>query len=158
MSTPIENRAFWLRRVSDAATALAATRTSECPEGNPKPSGVEISYFDLSDGRSGMQASGKYKVSAVLVGMVAVVLAISLTAFLTLEQSPLRGIWHHLTQGAIGLSSSLGLVIPSIGTQPTARLVARPRQGAVSRGPTPLGLAVDGRAENAVVIIADHCC
>jgi hypothetical protein len=45
-------------------------------------------------------------------------------------------------------------VIPSIETQPTARLVARPREGAVSRGPTPLGLAVEGRAENAVVIIA----
>src|SRR4029450_4421254 len=90
----------------------------------------------------------------VLAGFVAVVLAISLTAFLTLEQSPLRGIWHQLTQHAIGLSSSLGSVVPSIGTQPTARLVARPRQGAVSRGPTPLGLAVEGRAEDAVVVIA----
>jgi hypothetical protein len=86
--------------------------------------------------------------------MVVVVLAISLTAFLTLEQLPLRGIWHQLTQRAIGLSSSLDSVVPSTGTQSTARLVARPRQGAVSRGPTPLGLAVEGRAENALVIIA----
>src|SRR5947209_5625724 len=76
-----------------------------------------------------------------------------LADFLALEQSPLRGI-HQLTQYAIGLSSSLGSAVPSIGTQPTARLVARPRQGAVSRGPTPLGLAVEGRAENAVVVIA----
>jgi hypothetical protein len=156
LTTPIESRDFGPERASDAATALAATRASECPDGNPKPSEVEVRYFDPSDGRAGMQTSGlsKYKVPAVLVGMVAVVLAISLTAFLTLEQSPLRGIWHQLTQHTIGLSSSLGSVVPSIGTQPTARLVARPRQGAVSRGPTPLGLAVEGRAEDAVVVVA----
>jgi hypothetical protein len=152
LSTPIESRAFWLGRVSDAAT----TPASECPDGNPKPSEVGIRYFSPSDGQLSMQAQdlSKYKLPAVLVGMVAVVLAISLTAFLTLEQLPLRDIWHHLTQRAIGLSSSLGSVVPSTGTEPTARLFARPRQGAVSRGPTPLGLAVEGRAENAVVIIA----
>lgn len=155
LSTPIESRDFWLERVSETATALAATRASECPDGKPKPSEVEIRYFDPSYGRAGMQAAGlsKYKVPAVLVGMVAVVLAISLTAFLALEQSPLRGI-HQLTQHVIGLSSSLGSAVPSIGTEPTARLVVRPRPGAVSSGPTPLGLAVEGRAEGAVVVIA----
>jgi TPR repeat protein len=155
LSTPIESRNFWLKRVSDAATALAVTRPSECSDGNPKPSEVEIRYFDPSYGRVGMQASSliKYKVAALLVGMVAVVLAISLTAFLAVEQSSLRGI-HQLTQHAIGLSSSLGSPVAGIGNQPTARLVARPRQGAVSRGPTPLGLAVEGRAENAVVVVA----
>ena len=88
LSTPIESRDFWLERVSETATALAATRASECPDGEPKPSEVEIRYFDPSYGRAGMQAAGlsKYKVPAVLVGMVAVVLAISLTAFLALEQ------------------------------------------------------------------------
>jgi hypothetical protein len=155
LNTPSESRAFWLGRVSDAASALATTRASECPDGNPKPSEGEIRYFDPSDGGAGMQASGsrKYKVLAVLVGMVAVVSAISLTALLTLEESP-RGMWHQLTQGAIGLTSSLGSVVPSIATQPIPRLVARPRQGAVSRGPIPLGLAVEGPAEDAVVIIA----
>jgi hypothetical protein len=155
LSTPIESRDSWLERVSDAATALAVKRASERPDGNPKPSQVEMRYFDPSYGRAGVQASGlsKYKAPAVLVGMLAVVLAISLSGFLALEQSPLRGI-HQLTQYAIGLSSLLGSAVPSIGTQPTARLVARPRQGAVSRGPTPLGLAVEGRAENAVVVIA----
>ena len=86
--------------------------------------------------------------------MVAVVLAISLTALVAFGQLPLRGMWHQLTQHAIGLSSSLGSAVPGIGTEPRARLVARPRQGAVSSGPTPLGLAVEGRAENAVVVIA----
>src|SRR4051794_3599825 len=106
LSTPIESRDSWLERVSDAATALAAKRSSECPDGNPKPSEVEMRYFDPSYGRAGVRASGlsKYKAPAVLVGMLAVVLAISLTAFLALEQSPLRGI-HQLTQYAIGLSS-----------------------------------------------------
>jgi hypothetical protein len=156
LSTPNESRAFWLGRVSDAATALAATRASECPDGNPKPSEVENRYFGRSYGRAGMQAPdlSKYKLPAVLGGMVAVVLAISLTAFLAIEQLPLRGMWHQLTQHAIGLSSSLGSAVPSIGTEPTARLVARPRQGAVSSGPTPLGLALEGRAEGAVAVIA----
>ena len=155
LSTPSGSRDSWLERVSETATALAATRASECPDGKPKPSEVEIRYFDPSYGRAGMQAAGlsKYKVPAVLVGMVAVVLAISLTTFLALEQLPLRGI-HQLTQHVIGLSSSLGSAVPSIGTEPTARLVVRPRPGAVSSGPTPLGLAVEGRAEGAVVVIA----
>ena len=86
--------------------------------------------------------------------MVAVVLAISLIAFVAIGQLPLRGMWHQLTQHAIRLSSSLGSAVPSIRTEPSARLVARPRQGIVSRGPTPLGLAVEGRAEGAVVVIA----
>src|SRR4051812_44865551 len=116
LSTPIESRDSWLERVSETATALAATRASACPDGKPKPSEVEIRYFDPSYGRAGKAAGlSKYKVPAVLVGMVAVVLAISLTAFLALEQSPLRGI-HQLTQHVIGLSSSLGSAVPSIGT------------------------------------------
>ena len=98
--------------------------------------------------------SSKYKLPAVLGGMVAVVLAISLTAFVAIGQLPLRDMWHQLIQHAIGLSSSLGSAVPSIGTEPSARLVARPRQGAVSSGPTPLGLAVEGRAEGAVVVVA----
>jgi hypothetical protein len=103
-----------------------------------------------------MQApdSSKYKLPAMLGGMVAVVLAISLTAFVAIGQLPLRGMWYQLTQHAIGLSSSLDSAVPSIGTEPRARLVARPRQDAVSSGPTPLGLAVEGRAEGAVVVIA----
>jgi hypothetical protein len=155
-STPSGSRNFWLGRVSDAATALAATRNSECSDGDPKPSEVEIRYFGPSCGRPGMHApdSSKYKLPAVLGGMVAVVLAISLTAFVAIGQLPLRGMWHQLTQHAIGLSSSLGSAVPSIGTEPSARLVARPRQGVVSSGPTPLGLAVEGRAEGAVVAIA----
>jgi hypothetical protein len=83
LSTPIENRDYWLGRVSDAAAAVPATRPSECPDENPKPSEVEIRYFGPSYGRTGMQTpdSSKYKLPAVLVGMVAVVLAISLTAY-----------------------------------------------------------------------------
>src|SRR2546423_8079406 len=82
--------------------------------------------------------------------MVAVVLAISLAAVLAIEQPPLRGMWHQLTEHATGLGSA----VPGIGNEPTARLVARPRQGAVSKGPTPLGLAVEGRAEDGAVVIA----
>src|SRR5215467_13221049 len=113
LSTLNESRAVWLQRVSDAAAALSAMRASECPDASPKPSQVEIKHF----GRAEMQASDlcKYKLSAVLVGMVAAVLAIGLTAFPAIEQSPLTGMWHQQTQHAIGLSSSLSLPIPSIG-------------------------------------------
>jgi hypothetical protein len=93
----------------------------------------------------------KYRLPAVLGGMVTVMLAISLIAFPAIEQSPLRGMWYQLTQHAIGLSSP-GSAVSSIGTEPSARLVARPRQG-LSSGPTPLGLVVEGRAEGAVVVI-----
>ena len=156
LNTPIQSRDFWLGQVSNAATALAATRASDCPDGNPKPSEVEIRRFGPSYGRADIQAPDlrKYKLFAVLVGMVAVVLAISLTAFPAIEQSPLRGMWHQLTQHAIALRSSLGLAIPSIGIEPTTRLVAHSHQGAVSSGPIRLDLAVEGRAEGAVVVIA----
>jgi hypothetical protein len=92
---------------------------------------------------------------AGLGGLAAVVLAISLTAFVAIEQFPLGDMWHELTvQHAIGLSSSSGALVPSIGAElPTVRLVGRPRSGAVSSGPTPLGLAAEGRAEGAVVIV-----
>lgn len=155
LSTPSGSRTFWLRRVSGAATALAATRNSECSDGDPKPSEAEIRCFGPSTGElvCKPRISSKYKLPAVLGGMVAVVLAISLIAFVAIGQLPLRGMWHQLTQHAIGLSSSLGSAVPSIGTEPSARLVARPRQGIVSSGPTPLGLAVEGRAEGAVVVI-----
>jgi hypothetical protein len=121
---------------------------------NPKPSEVEIRYFGRSYGRAGMLALdlSKYRLPAVLGGMVTVMLAISLIAFPAIEQSPLRGMWYQLTQHAIGLSSP-GSAVSSIGTEPSARLVARPRQG-LSSGPTPLGLVVEGRAEGAVVVIA----
>jgi hypothetical protein len=154
LSTPA--RSFWLGRVSDAATTLATTQNSECSDRDPKPSEVDISYFRPSYGQAGMQAptSSKFKLLAVLGGMVAVVLAISLTAFVAIGQLPLRDMWYQLTQHAIGLSSSLGSGVPSIGTEPSARLVTHPRQDAVSSGPTPLGLAVEGRAEGAVVVIA----
>ena len=154
LSTPSGSRTFWLRRVS-AATALAATRNSECSDGDPKPSEAEIRCFGPSTGElvCKPRISSKYKLPAVLGGMVAVVLAISLIAFVAIGQLPLRGMWHQLTQHAIGLSSSLGSAVPSIGTEPSARLVVRPRHGIVSTGPTPLGLAVEGRAEGAVVVI-----
>jgi hypothetical protein len=148
-----ESRDFWLGRVSDAATALAATPASECPDGTPKPSKVKLRSFGPSYGRAGMQARdlNKFKLSAVLGGMVAVVLAISLAGVLAIEQPPLRGMWHQLTQNAMGLDSA----VPNIANEPTARLlVARPREGAVSKGPTPLGLAVEGRAEDGAVVIA----
>ena len=71
LSTLNESRAVWLQRVSDAAAALSAMRASECPDASPKPSQVEIKRF----GRAEMQPSDlrKYKLSAVLVGMVAAV-------------------------------------------------------------------------------------
>jgi hypothetical protein len=152
LSTPSGRRTFWLGRVSDAATALAATRNSERSDLDPKPSEAEIRYFRPSTSElvCKPRISSKYKLPAVLGGMAAVVLAISLTAFVAIGQLPLGGMWHQLTQHAIGLSS----VVPSIGTEPSARLVARPRQGLVWSGPTPLGLAVEGRAEGAVVVIA----
>jgi hypothetical protein len=156
LSTPRGSRTFWLGRASDAATGLATTRNSDCSDRDPKPSEAQIRYFRPSTnelvGKS--RISSTHKLPAVLGGMAAVVLAIILNAFDAVGQLPVRDMWHQLTQQAIGLSSSLGSPVPSIPPEPSARLVARPRQGFVSSGPTPLGLVVEGRAEGAVVVIA----
>jgi hypothetical protein len=132
-------RAFWLGRVSEAASALASTRASERLDANcPAP-------------RSPMPSKSRI---ALLGGLVGVVLAATLTAFVAIEQFPLAHIWHQLiVQRAIG-PGPLGAAVPNVIAEfPAARLVARPRPRVVSSGPIPLGLAVEGRAEDAVVII-----
>jgi hypothetical protein len=132
-------RAFWLGRVSEAASALASTRASERLDANcPAP-------------RSPMPSKSRI---ALLGGLVGVVLAATLTAFVAIEQFPLAHIWHQLiVQRAIG-PGPLGAAVPNVIAEfPAARLVARPRPRVMSSGPIPLGLAVEGRAEDAVVII-----
>jgi hypothetical protein len=134
LRTPNEGRTLWLERVSDAATALAAYRDSCGESATHAPS------------------ASKYKLTVMVGGMVAIVLAISLSALIAFQKVSLRGI-QQLIQQASELGSSVSSSVRSLEIQPTARLIASPPHSAVPRGPTPLGLAVEGRAENAVVII-----
>ena len=58
-----ESRDSWLGRVSDAATALAATRNSECSDAGSKPSEAEIRYVRPSTAYAspGFQANINYQ-------------------------------------------------------------------------------------------------
>jgi hypothetical protein len=88
-------------------------------------------------------------------GLVGLILAIALTAFIAIGQLPLADIWRRLTvERAIELASSW--VRPAPATTPmraelaTPRLIVHRRVG--SGEPAALGLAVQGGAEGAVII------
>jgi hypothetical protein len=83
-------------------------------------------------------------------GLIGVILAIALTAFIV-GQFPLADVWLRLTvERAIELASSSARPAPAIELS-TPRLIVRPR--VLSGEPAALGLAVQGRAEGAIVII-----
>jgi transposase-like protein len=157
-------RAFWLGRVSEAASVLAPTPASKRLDGHPDRKSIESSItlvpsplLSEPENNLSLALSSKSKLRlARLGGLVALVLAIGLTAFVAIERFPLGGLWRHEphVQQAIALSSSSDALVPGIGAElPTPRLVARPSQGVVSSGPIALGLAIEGRAESAVVVI-----
>src|ERR1700730_9552109 len=87
---------------------------------------------------------------AMVGGLIGVILAIALTAFIV-GQFPLADVWLRLTvERAIELASSSARPAPAIELS-TPRLIVHPR--VLSGEPAALGLAVQGRAEGAIVII-----
>src|ERR1700730_13790544 len=87
---------------------------------------------------------------AMVGGLIGVILAIALTAFIV-AQFPLADAWLRLTvERAIELASSSARPAPAIELS-TPRLIVHPR--VLSGEPAALGLAVQGRAEGAIVII-----
>jgi hypothetical protein len=88
-------------------------------------------------------------------GLVGLILAISLTAFIAIGQLPLADIWRRLTvERAIDLASSWARSAPA--APPMRAELATPRliihRRVVSGEPAALGLAVQGGAEGAVII------
>jgi hypothetical protein len=83
-------------------------------------------------------------------GLIGVILVIALTAFIV-GQFPLVDVWLRLTvERAIELASSSARPAPAIELS-TPRLIVHPC--VLSGEPAALGLAVQGRAEGAIVII-----
>jgi hypothetical protein len=88
-------------------------------------------------------------------GLVGLILAIALTAFIAIGQLPLADIWRRLTvERAIELASSWARPAPA--TPPMRAELATPRlivhRRVVLGEPAALGLAVQGGAESAVII------
>jgi hypothetical protein len=88
-------------------------------------------------------------------GLVGLILAISLTAFIAIGELPLADIWRRLTvERAIDLASSWARSAPAAPPMQaeltTPRLIIHRR--VVSGEPAALGLAVQGGAEGAVII------
>jgi len=87
----------------------------------------------------------------MVCGLIGVILAIALTAFIAVGQFPLADVWLRLTvERAIELASSSARPAPAIELS-TPRLIVHPR--VLSGEPAALGLAVQGRVEGAIVII-----
>jgi hypothetical protein len=156
-------RAFWLGRVSEAANALAAAQPprnrSESFAGNPIESSVALvpasELLLESDAHSArpppVARASRLRMLSALVGVIS---AISLTVLVVIEPFSLRRAGQQLLdQRTIKLSSLSGLEQPPNGADLAApRLITLPL--VVASGPTSLGLAVEGRAEGAVVVIA----
>jgi hypothetical protein len=92
---------------------------------------------------------------AMVGGLVGLILAISLAAFIAIGQLPLADIWRRLTvERAIDLASSWARSAPA--TPPMRAELATPRliihRRVVPGEPAALGLAVQGGAEGAVII------
>ena len=163
-------------QVSEAASALAAT---EAPE-QPIPI-LRLSDLQLPSTRPSKDSIGstitvipaEERLSdpdvfpaphrpvrsrprlAMVGGLVGLILAIALTAFIAIGQLPLADIWRRLTvERAIELASSWARPAPA--TPPMRAELATPRlivhRRVVLGEPAALGLAVQGGAESAVII------
>src|SRR5215471_7748873 len=154
--------------VSEAASALAAREAPEQPIPTPRlgdlplpsttPSkdaiGSTITVIPAEERLSKWPDRSRSRL-AMVGGLVGLVLAISLTAFIAIGQFPLADIWRRLTvERAIDLASSWARSAPA--TPPMRAELASPRliihRRVVSGEPAALGLAVQGGAEGAVII------
>jgi hypothetical protein len=156
-------RGEWLARVSEAASGLAASQTPEQPRGNSNGSTITVSYTSLPPSRhksldptflfappSQLRSRSKL---AVCGGLIAIISSAVITAALGIGQFQPADIWHQLgILPTTELASSLSRPAQLNPEQAIPRLIVQSSR--VSSGePAPLGVALRGRAEGAVVII-----
>src|SRR4029079_2844303 len=156
-------RGEWLARVSEAASGLAARHTAEQPHGSSSGSTITVSYTSLPPARDKSadptflfappsQLRSRSKL-AVCGGLMAIISSVANTAAIATGEFQPADIWrqvglHPTTELASWLSRP-AQVIPE---QAIPRLIVQSSR--VSSGePAPLGVALRGRAEGAVVII-----
>ena len=171
MSTPTDRpdglnlgaRGEWLARVSEAASGLAASHPPEQPRGSWSGSTVTVSYTSLPPSRDKSpdptflfappsQLWSRSKL-AVCGGLMAIISSVAITAAIATGEFQPADIWRQVgLHPTTELASWLSRPAQLNSEQATPRLIVQSSR--VSSGePMPLGVALRGRAEGAVVII-----
>ena len=156
-------RGEWLARVSEAASGLAASHTPEQPRGSSSGSTITVSYTSLPPSRDKSldptflfappsQLRSRSKL-AVCGGLMAIISSVAITAAIATGEFQPADIWHQLgLHPTTELASWLSRPAQLNPEQAIPRLIVQSSR--VSSGePMPLGVALRGRAEGAVVII-----
>jgi hypothetical protein len=163
-------RVFWLGQVSEAATALAGMRVPrKVSDSGGVPSGEAFAavtssslsvrrddsfYPDIPLARSHLQRSSKL----AILSRLTITLVLACTALIASGEFTSTGTHHRITiDGMIGsLSSTLSPdAMKATAAEPSSpRLIAQPSRG-TSGEPTPLGLAVHGPSEQAIIYLTD---
>ena len=156
-------RGEWLARVSEAASGLAASHTPEQPRGSSSGSTVTVSYTSLPPSRDKSpdptflfappsQLRSRSKL-AVCGGLMAIISSVAITAAIATGEFQPADIWRQVgLHPTTELASWLSRPAQLNSEQATPRLIVQSSR--VSSGePMPLGVALRGRAEGAVVII-----
>ena len=162
-------QAIGLAQGSAAASGLAGAQAPEQLSGSTTSSQISIGSaiasrsipWDPARDRllaSDIPAAGPSRRSSlVVVGLVGLLLAFALTAVLAISHLPLADSWGQLAiDRTIELASSsepLASANPAIRAEPAIPKLIVQSSRAISGEPGPLGLALQGRAEGAVVII-----
>jgi hypothetical protein len=156
-------RGEWLARVSEAASGLAVSHPPEQPRGSWSGSTVTISYTSLPPSRdkspdptflfappSQLWSGSKL---AVCGGLMAIISSVAITAAISIGQFQPAEIWRQVgIDRTTELASWLSRPAQLNSEQAIPRLIVQSSR--VSSGePMPLGVALRGRADGAVVII-----
>jgi hypothetical protein len=162
----IGTRAVWLAQVSAAASRLAATQIPEQLSGSTRLSKISIGSISLDPARDRLLDSDiplaplsrlQTRSGLVLVGLVGFILAFGLITIIAITNFQRADSWSQpAIDRTIALAASSEPLVSTtrpIRVEPTIpRLVVHSSRG-MSGEPAPLGLALQGRAEGAVVII-----
>ena len=156
-------RGEWLARVSEAASGLAASHTPEQPRGSSSGSTITVSYTSLPPSRDKSrdptflfappsQLWSRSKL-AVCGGLMAIISSVAITAAIATGEFQPADIWRQVgLHPTTELASWLSRPAQLNPEQAIPRLIVQSSR--VSSGePAPLGVALRGRAEGAVVII-----
>jgi|GEM_PF-1753796 len=156
-------RGEWLARVSEAASGLAARHTAEQPHGSSSGSTITVSYTSLPPSRDKSpdptflfappsQLRSRSKL-AVCGGLMAIISSVAITAAIATGEFQPADIWRQVgLHPTTELASWLSRPAQLNSEQAIPRLIVQSSRVA-SGEPTPLGVALQGRAEGAVVII-----
>jgi hypothetical protein len=149
-----------LAQVSEAARALAATQGAEQLGGNTRSSNLSagsnianrpISCVPARDPDICLASLSPLERKSRLLGVIGFILGVALTVVLTKVHFPLAEIW---SQPPVDRTVELASSVAPLATQAEpamSRLIVEASQG-VSGEPAPLGLALHGPADSAVII------